>query len=278
MDYYQTLGVNRNASQDEIKKAYRKLASKHHPDKGGDKQKFQEIEEAYRTLSDDQKRAEYDNPQSHFSGFGGGPFGGMDPNDIFGSMFGGGVHFGHGFRQQVRKNRSITITIQVTLKEILVGKNVVGSIKLPSGHDQAIQITIPPGVETGDAIKYSGLGDDSISEYPRGDLIAQIQEIPDPVFRREGMDVVVEQTISVFDAILGTKLKITTIDDKTIELTVPAGTKPGTVFSCAKHGLPNKKFTGKRGNMYVKVTVSIPEKISDADKLTLEGFRERYQA
>lgn len=270
MDYYQTLGVNRNASQDEIKKAYRKLASKHHPDKGGDKQKFQEIEEAYRTLSDTQKRSEYDNPQPHF----GGPFGGMDPNDIFGSMFGGGVHFGHGFRQQIRKNRNINITVDVTLKEVLTGKNVVGSIRLPSGKDQAIQISIPPGVETGDAIKYAGLGDDSIAGLPQGDLIAQVREIHDARFKRDGANLLIEENISVFDALIGTKLSVITVDDKTIEILVPANTKPGTVFSCNGHGLPHKN-NKSRGKLFVKINFTMPQNLSDADKLTLEQIRDR---
>lgn len=277
MDYYQTLGVNRNASQDEIKKAYRKLASKHHPDKGGDKQKFQEIEEAYRTLGDDQKRAEYDNPQihinsSHFNqGFGG--FGSGIHDDIFAQMFGGRA--GPFNRQRVRRNKNVNIVVKMTLKEILTGKNVVGSIKLPSGRDQTIQITIPPGVETGDAIKYSGLGDNSIEGIPSGDLIVQIHEEPDPVFRREGSNIFIDQTISVFDAILGTKVKITTLESSVIELSIPAGTKIGTVFSCNGYGLPYKN-SKKRGNLFIKINVSIPQNISDPDKLIIENLRKTY--
>lgn len=278
MDYYQTLGVNKNASQEDIKKAYRKLASQHHPDKGGDKAKFQAIQEAYATLSDDQKRAEYDNPHQPFH-FGGGGFGGFENfhEDIFSQMFGGsGVHFGNGFhRQQPRRNRNVNIVVQLTLKEILTGKDVVGSIKLPSGQDQAIQIRIPPGVESGDSIKYPGLGDNSIQGMPQGDLIAQIREIPDPRFHRQGVNLIVDHAISSFDAILGTKIKVSTLDDKIIEVTVPEGTGPDTVLSCAGHGLPFKNST-QRGHLFIKITVTTPTNLTASDKIILEGLRQKY--
>lgn len=271
MDYYQTLGVNRNASQDEIKKAYRKLASKHHPDKGGDKQKFQEIEEAYRTLSDDQKRAEYDNPQPQFSHH----FGGFDPQDIFSQMF-GGPHFGQGFgRQQPRKNKSVTLTIQMTLQEVLTGKEVLGTIRLPSGKEQAINLNIPAGVDSGDQIKYSGLGDDSIPGIPKGDIIAQIHVMPDYRFQRQGPNLLVEETVSIFDAILGSKIKVKTLENKTIELTIPEGTKPDTILSCSGQGLPYKNNRA-RGNLFVRIKFNMPEKLADTDKQQLEILRKKY--
>lgn len=277
MDYYQILGVDKSASPEQIKKAYRKLASQHHPDKGGDNAKFQEIQVAYSTLSDPQKRAEYDNPQTQFSHHFGG-FNGMDPNDIFAHMFGGGVHFGNGFRrQQVRRNKNVNINVQMSLNEVLTGKEIVGSIKLPSGKDQAIQITIPPGVETGDTIKYPGLGDDSIPNLPKGDLLVQIHEAPDPRFVRQGNKLITEQSISVFDAILGCKVKITTIDNSVIELTIPPGTKPDTVFSCSGYGLPHKN-SKIRGNLYVKAIVTVPNNLDDQDKSVLENMRKKYNA
>ena len=275
MDYYQILGVDKNASQDDIKKAYRKLASKHHPDKGGDHTKFQEIQAAYSTLSDPQKRAEYDNPQPQFSHHFGG-FGGMDPNDIFAHIFGGGgPHFGAGFRQQPRRNRSINITVNVSLREVILGKEVLGSIKLPSGKEQALQLNIPTGVESGDAIKYQGLGDDSIEGLPKGDLIAQIQEIPDPKFQRHGSTLITEETISVFDAILGTNVLVTTPDDRSINITVPPGTQAGTTLSCAGYGVPYKNSTN-RGNLLVRIAISVPTDLTNDDKAIIEKLKEKY--
>lgn len=275
MDYYQILGVDKNASQDDIKKAYRKLASKHHPDKGGDHAKFQEIQAAYSTLSDPQKRAEYDNPQPQFSHHFGG-FGGMDPNDIFTHIFGGGgPHFGAGFRQQQRRNRSISITVQMTLKEVITGKEVIGSIKLPSGREQALQLNIPPGVESGDSIKYTGLGDDSIEGLPKGDLVAQIMEIPDPKFYRQGPTLLTEHTISAFDAILGTNIEVVTPDDKKINITVPPGTQAGTTLSCNGYGIPHKN-SKQRGPLLVRIAISIPKGLSSEDQKTIEKLKKKY--
>ena len=271
MDYYNVLGVDKNATLEDIKKAYRKLASQHHPDKGGDKAKFQAIQEAYATLSDTEKRSQYDNPNqfsgAHFD------FGGFAAEDIFAQMF-GGAHFGQGFRRHPR-NKNVNIVIQMTLEEIIKGKTVVGSIKLPSGKDQAIQLTIPPGVETGDAIKYEGLGDDAITNLPRGDLIAQIQEIPHHEFQRAGVNLITEKSISVFDALTGGKVKVTTVEGKTIEVTIPPGTAPGTTFSCVGYGVPSKQ-NRQRGSLYVKINFYVPQNLEDADRAILEEMKQKY--
>ena len=271
MDYYNTLGVSKTASQDEIKKAYRKLASQHHPDKGGDNAKFQEIQAAYSTLSDPQKRAEYDNPQTQYS------FNTHDMNDIFGAMFGGGGGpFGFNQRRQIRKNKSINIVVEMTLKEILLGKDVVGSIRLPSGKDQALQLRIPKGVSTGDAIKFSGLGDDSIAGIPRGDLITQIREIPDPAFKRDGANLYTEVSISVFDAILGTSIIITTVEESTLDVTVPAGIQPGQLLACNGYGLPKGPNNNARGNLYVRLNITIPKISDESDKTLLQQLKTKY--
>ena len=269
-DYYNILGVSKTASQDEIKKAYRKLASKHHPDKGGDTAKFQEIQTAYETLSDPQKRADYDNPPQPQFRFNSGNMG-AGFEDLF-SQFG----FGPMGRQQVRrKNQSITIQVRMTLRDILEGKDVLGGIRLPSGKEQALQIKIPKGVQQGDQIRYQGLGDDSIPNLPRGDLIAQIIEIPDPRYQRNGDDLHVERTISAFDAMLGTTLLVDTIADSKLEISVPAGIQAGQMIICRGHGLPRSQ-SNVRGSMYVKINVRTPNITEEGDKFVLEKLRAKY--
>jgi molecular chaperone DnaJ len=248
-EYYNILGVSKTASQDEIKKAYRKLASKHHPDKGGDTATFQKIQTAYDTLGDDQKRREYDNPQPQFR-FNTGNMDGFE--DLF-SQFG----FGARNRQPVRQNRHINIQTRVTLNEVLKGKEVIGSIQLPSGREQNIQLKIPKGVKTGDSIRYQGMGDDSVPNLPRGDLIVQIVELPDRTFKRDGANLFVDYTINAFDAILGTSILVDTVNNSRLDITVPPGIQNGQMINCKGHGVPTDD-RGIRGSMFVKINIKTP--------------------
>lgn len=266
-EYYNILGVAKTASQDEIKKAYRKLASKHHPDKGGDTATFQKIQTAYDTLGDDQKRREYDNPQPQFR-FDTNNMGGFE--DLF-SQFG----FGQRRPQQPRQNRHINIQTRVTLKEVLHGKEVIGSIQLPSGREQNIQLKIPKGVKTGDSIRYQGMGDDSVPNLPRGDLIVQIVELSDRIFKRDGANLFTECTISAFDAILGTSVIVDTIADSQLDISVPAGIQHGQMINCKGHGLPTDD-RGIRGSMYVKINIKTPTIVDGVDRTILETLRGKY--
>lgn len=276
MDYYNILGVAKNASQDEIKKAYRKLASKHHPDKGGDTKKFQDLQTAYAVLSDPQKRAEYDNPISGFGGnsnewrfTSGNP---MDFDDIM-SQFG---FFGRrGPQRQPQRNRTVNLRIQLTLEEILQGKEVIGNMRLPSGRDQTLNLSIPKGVHHGDTIRYSGIGDDSIQGMPRGDLMVSIEELPHRIFKRDGDDLRMDYNITAFDAMLGKTIRLTTIDNKEIEVKVPVGSQPGTTLSCTDCGMPRHN-SNQRGKLYIRLAVTIPKNISEEDKKELETMRIKY--
>jgi curved DNA-binding protein len=261
-DYYQTLGVGENAGPDEIKKAYRSLANKHHPDKGGDQARFKDISVAYENLSDPQKKAEYDQQrqfgggqQFHFNTgnpFGGGfdPFGGGSPfGDIFANMRGG--HPG------MRRNRDLNIQCQITLLDSFVGKQLEASFKLPSGRNQNVVINVPPGITHGDTIRYNGLGDDSIPQMPRGNLNVTVIVMPDPKFSRNGDDLYTTVNINPIEAMIGCRKSIKTINGSTIDLEIRAGVESGVEFASHGNGFPNVN-TGVKGRFVSVVNIKTP--------------------
>jgi curved DNA-binding protein len=260
VDYYQTLGVAKTATDDEIKKAFRKLAMKHHPDRGGDQAEFQKIQEAYATLGDVQKRQAYDNPAPQ--GF--QQFGGMPPGfeDLFRGMGGGGFQdFGNmfGFRQQRPvKNRDTALETQITLEDAFNGKTIMASIQLPSGREQVLEIKIPAGIQSGQRLRLSGMGDDTIPNQPRGDIYVTIHVVPHRLFQRNGDDLISEITISIWDAMLGTTKVINTLDNKQIEVTIPAGTQPNSTLRLSGYGMPNVNDNRFRGNILLGINITIP--------------------
>lgn len=260
MDYYSILGVDKSASSQDIKRAYRKLASKHHPDKGGDGKLFQKIQEAYDTLGDENNRQQYDNPQPQFQ-FNSQHF--QDINDIF-SMFG---QAGGGRRPQ---NRDVTIAAEINLEDVLYGKQLIAAYRLRNGREENVNIDIPPGARHGDTIRYEGLGDDTDPRVPRGNLNVKIHINNHPVWRREGVNLIKTEQVNVFDLLLGCTVIIKTIDNKNIKLTIPRGTKPGTKFSMNGFGLPDMR-SRRRGSAYIVVEALIPE-ISKQE--TLDKLRE----
>lgn len=267
-DYYNILGIAKTASQEEIKRAYRKLASQHHPDKGGDTAKFQQIEEAYRILSDPQKRQEYDNPMPQ------NPFnGGVPPGfeDIFGS-FGFGDIFNQRRRPQHAKNRNLNLETQITLQEAFEGKNLIANVRLPSGRDQTIDVKIPAGIKDGTTLRLAGMGDDSVSNIPRGDIYLSVRIMPHSIFTREQDDLIMEIKINCFEAMLGKSMQFETLDGKILETNIPAGIQPGQMLNIYGHGMPSMNDPRMKGRLLIKVGVTIPKLLTEDEKMLLKKF------
>lgn len=285
-DYYEVLGVNKNASDDEIKKAYRKLAVKYHPDKNpGDKEaeaKFKEISEAHEILSDKQKRARYD--QFGHAGVGGnGPsggnpfangnysfngqsfnfdFGGGGLDDILGSIFG----FGGGQRRPSRGTDYRT-TVVLNFEEA-----VFGATKTISADGKDLKVKIPAGIDDGMSIRLSGKGGAAPKGGTKGDLYVFVRVKPHKHLTREGNIILSEKTISMVDAALGTEVDVETVDGN-VRMRVPAGTQSGTPFKLSGHGVPLMRSDGDRGPHIVTIIVETPKNLSKRQKELLEEFK-----
>jgi curved DNA-binding protein len=252
MDYYSILGVPRTASQDEIKRAYRKLAMQHHPDKGGNEEKFKQINEAHDTLSDLNKRAQYDRPQSQNANWNAGF---ADFNDIFSSQFGFNP-FG-GPRSRTPRNRDITLQARIDLSDVLGGKIMVMQYQLSSGRIETVTVDIPPGARHGDTIQYESLGDEGNNNYPRGNLMVRIFINKQKNWERDQDNLITKHVINVFDFLTGCVIIIHALDGKQLELKIPKGTKIGTTFSIPGYGVPNLR-SGQRGKLFVTVEAFVP--------------------
>lgn len=350
-DYYNILGVEKGASKDDIKKAFHKLAHKYHPDKkGGDEAKFKEVSEAYRVLSDDTKRSQYDtfgnadagggfNGFSGFQGFdfsnftqGGGGGIEFDLGDIFGDVF------GMGRRTRSRRGRDISIDIELDFKEAIFGAertvlvtktttcatckgdggkpgsgketckmcngngkihdtktSVFGSFSTvttcPTCHgkgetpkekcevckgvgitrgQQEVTIRVPGGINDGEMVRLSGAGE-AIQNGTPGDLYVKVHVSKHALFHKEGNDLVMDMEVKLSDALLGAKKTIETLEG-THEVTIPAGVKTNDFIRIKEAGAPFGE--GKRGNLLIKVTVHIPEKLSRKAKEAAEKLRE----
>jgi DnaJ-class molecular chaperone len=246
-DYYAALGVPRTATADEIKRAFRRLASQHHPDKGGDTQKFQAIQQAYATLGDEQKRAEYDNPRPQFGGFQGfhGTPGGVNINDIFGQMF--------GQQHQHPRRTHVRMTLWISLLDVATGGRRTVSLGTQAGVS-AVEIDIPLGINDGDNVQYEGIG-------PGGsDLVVQFRISPDRKWQRDGLNLTQEIKIDIWNLILGGELTIDTLNGKTLSTQVPARTQPGTVLRLKSQGLRDR--AGQTGDIFIRVQTFLPENIA----------------
>ena len=275
MDYYNTLGISKSASEADIKAAYRKMAMKHHPDRGGDEKKFKEVTEAYETLSDPQKKQMLDmgvDPNAqHTSYRQGSPFEFHFNTGNFEDVF---SNFGFGGRP-VRKNKTLNVNIEVTLEDILKGKVIDAEIGIPSGNKRLVNIEVPPGIENGQQIRYRGMGEHTLKDAPPGDLIVNVFVKEHPIFQRQGDMLMIKKFISPWDAMLGSDITIETIDKKTLTIGIPAGTQPDTVLSCRGEGLPNMR-TKVRGNLLIKVQIEIPKNLNAEQKDAVEQTKLKF--
>lgn len=262
MNYYETLGVDRKATPDEIKKAYRKLAGKHHPDKeGGDTAKFQEIQKAYEILSDPQKRQQYDNPNtfrqfdgafrdSGFKVYTSDGTEAADLHDLFSQMFGhrhgGPGRPGHTPHQVYRTSAAIR------LEEAYAGGNTTMKLNMPAGL-KVLDITIPKGVQSGSQVRFNDV-------IENGVLIVDFRVLPDLKFDRKGNDLYSNHSISVLDLIVGTSIQFTTISGKVLSITVGPMTQPHMQLRLSGHGMPIPN-TPLYGDQIILLKPFIPDTI-----------------
>jgi curved DNA-binding protein len=257
MDHYSTLGVDRNATADEIKQAYRKLASKHHPDKGGDTATFQRIQEAYAVLSDPERRQQHDNPgfsseHFHFTG-------GDDIHDILRNF---GFNFGMGGRpNRPRKNQDLRVRIEIDLASTADSQTKILSVRTATGERSTLNITIPRGVSPGSVIKYPELGDHTYENLPRGDLYAEIYIVmpPDTAIANDALHQRLE--LDVLDAITGVEREVTTPYLETVTVSIPPGLRHGSRIRLRERGLYHQ--SGARGDLFLSVELTVPRNLSE---------------
>lgn len=271
-DYYSVLGVPRSASPEDIKKAYRRLASQHHPDKGGDTQKFQEIQAAYDVLSDPNKRSQYDNPQQFHSN----SFNGMPPEfeDIFATFSSG--PFSNFFRsnQPQRRNKHLSFRATISLEDSFFGKDLTVNIQLPSGKEQLCDIKIPKGIGDGNTLRLAGMGDDSLPNLPRGDIHLTINIAPHPTFTRHGNDLIQQVEIDSVDAIIGTTIIVNTIDGRQLEVKIPSGIQYGKLVAIQGAGMPDIN-THTPGRLLLEIKIKTLTDLTDDQVSELKKLFQR---
>jgi len=304
--YYEVLGVGEKATTDEIKKSFKKLARKHHPDAGGDEAVFKEISEAYEVLSDDEKRKEYDTMLRYgaFAAVGGAGAAGMPYNwgggrgsytvTDFGDMGGGGSAFsslsdlfsrmaaGEGafgtdweFGQKKVKGQDIQVTLEVSFEEAFKGAEKRVTVKSSDGNNQTIDVKVPEGAVEGGKLRYKGKGTAGSSGGQNGDLLIVTSILPHKLYARNGADVLMDMPLSLDEAALGATIVVPAPDGSQVKLKVPAGTQDGKVFLVKDKGA--KRVGGKQtstgyGDLKVKATLAVPKHLNDTQREALEAF------
>jgi curved DNA-binding protein len=288
-DYYKILGVERGASEDEIKKNYRKLARKYHPDvskEANAKEKFQEVSEAYETLKDKEKRAAYDSLGSHragqdfrpppdwFSRFGRGggaqedvDLGGVDLSDLFESLGRGG--FGRGFQRRDFKipGEDYEVTVPLTLEELARG-GVEREFRI---GERSVRARIPRGAAEGERLRLRGKGGPGANGGPAGDLYLNVSVLPHPLFKPNGHDLDLELPVAPWEAALGAQIEIPTLEGE-VAMKLPAGSKSGQKLRLAGKGLP--KPGGGAGDLYAAVQVAVPSAPTERERELYQQLRD----
>lgn len=294
-DYYKILGVDKRASEREIKRAYRKLARQYHPDVNpGDKraeEKFKVINEAHEVLSDPEKRRKYDQLGSSYfrwqqrggdpRGFdwsqwftqqpGGGrtrvEFGDLDDlfsrgsfSDFFQTIFGGAGGRPRSGRPVRQKGRDYEQPVEITLEEVAHGAQ-----RVLESDGERITVRIPPGVKTGSKVRVAGKGGPGIGGGPPGELYLKVTVAKHPIFERKGDDLHCDAPLDLYTAVLGGEAEVPTLDGR-VRLKIPAGTQGGRTFRLKGKGMPNLRDRQKRGDLYARIKITVPTKISEKER------------
>ena len=295
-DYYEVLGVQKGATEDEIKKAYRKKAKQYHPDlnpgNAEAEAKFKEVNEAYEVLSDSDKRARYDQyghagVDPNFGaggagGFNGAGFGFDDLGDIFSSFFGGGFGGGRQANPNApRRGEDIQARVTISFEEAAKGcKRTIGRGRVIDDPCQkcrgsgrvskrtSVEVNIPAGIDDRQIFNVSGAGNSGVNGGPKGDLKVAVFVRPHPFFERDGYNVWLEQHVSFTQAALGDNLRIPTLDGD-VKFDLPAGTQSGTVFNLKGRGIQNVNGRGK-GDQLVRIIVDTPKNLTPRQKELLQ--------
>ena len=286
-DHYKTLGISENASQDEIKRAYKKLAKQHHPDmNGGDDTEFKRVNEAHDTLKDSKKRQQYDMERQFGAQGGQGPFnfghGGFDdiiidmPGGDFGSVF---EQFFRGsprqsFRQRQAnplRNQDVRISLTVSLEDVYHGNTKEVIIKTPDGSNQNVKIDIPKACDSGTQIKFAGLGSKKHENLRPGDLYVVLNISGHKNFTKRGNDLLTNLDIDVFDALLGAKIEVKHFDN-TLTVTIPALTQPDDVVRIKGKGMVLNN--GVHGDLFIKLNYKMPKELTDKQRELIKQIKE----
>ncbi len=301
-DYYETLGVNRGASAEDIQSAYRKLARKYHPDLNPDdkraKEQFQKVQNAFDVLNDSKKREMYDRygsayesvgaagpgPQAWGAGDGSANFD-INLDDLFGGAGSGGGGFADLFKNLGQRSRrpsrpaapqrgaNIEQAITVPFTTAVLGGEYQVGIRRSDGTEETLHIKIPSGIEDGKKIRLRGQGEPSPNGGPNGDLLIKVSVAPHPHFRRKGRRLDVRVPITVVEAVNGAKVDVPT-PHGTISLTVPPGTSSGSKLRAKGQGI--KGASGSPGDLFAEVQIVLPKKIEEADREKLQAILEKY--